>query len=90
MGFSRQGYWSDLPFPSPGDLSNPGIELKSPALQADSLSTELPGSQYKGLHLRGNYSLTRGRMIKVSKNAFMNCDMEDSGKEPGGGAGRLT
>ena len=29
-------------------------------------------------------------MIKVSKNAFMNCDMEDSGKEPGGGAGRLT
>ena len=43
MGFSRQGYWSDLPFPSPGDLSNPGIELKSPALQADSLSTELPG-----------------------------------------------
>ena len=36
MGFSREEYWSKLPFPSPGELPNPGIELKSPALQADS------------------------------------------------------
>ena len=43
MGFSRQEYWSRLPFPSPGDLPNPGIEAGSPALQADSLPTELPG-----------------------------------------------
>ena len=43
MGFSRQGYWSGLPFPSPGGLPNPGIEPGSPALQADSLLTELPG-----------------------------------------------
>ena len=43
MGFSRQGYWSGLPFPSPGDLPNPGIEPRSPALQADSLPTELLG-----------------------------------------------
>ena len=35
MGFSRQEYWSGLPFPSPGDLPDPGIELGSPALQAD-------------------------------------------------------
>ena len=35
MGFSRQEYWSGLPFPSPGDLPNPGIEPWSPALQAD-------------------------------------------------------
>ena len=41
MGFSRQEYWSGLPFPSPGDLPNPGIEPWSPALQADSLPTEL-------------------------------------------------
>ena len=41
MGFSRQEYWSGLPFPSPGDLPNPGIEPRSPALQADSLPTEL-------------------------------------------------
>ena len=37
MGFSRQGYWSGFPFPSPGDLPNPGMEPRSPALQADSL-----------------------------------------------------
>ena len=41
MGFSRQEYWSGLPFPSPGDLPNPGIEPRSPALQADYLPTEL-------------------------------------------------
>ena len=38
MGFSRQEYWSGLPFPSPGDLPDPGIEPRSPALQADALS----------------------------------------------------
>ena len=40
MGFSRQEYWRGLPFPSPGDLSDPGIELRSPPLQADSLTPE--------------------------------------------------
>ena len=43
MGFSRQEYWSVLPFPSPGDLPNPGIEPGSPALQADALPSEPPG-----------------------------------------------
>ena len=43
MGFSRQEYWSGLPFPSPGDLPNPGIAPWSPALQSDSLPSELPG-----------------------------------------------
>ena len=43
IGFSRQEYWSRLPFPSPGDLPDPGIEPRSPLLQADSLLTELPG-----------------------------------------------
>ena len=43
MGFSRQEYWSGLPFPSPGDLPNPGIETRSPALQADALPSEPPG-----------------------------------------------
>ena len=38
MGFSRQEYWSGLPFPSPGDLSNPGIKPMSPALQADAFT----------------------------------------------------
>ena len=43
MGFSRQESWSGLPFPSPGDLSNPGIKPGSSALQADSLLSEPPG-----------------------------------------------
>ena len=42
MGFSRQEYWSGLPFPSPGDLPDPGIKSGSPALQADSLPSEPP------------------------------------------------
>ena len=42
MGFSWQEYWSGLPFPPPGNLPNPGMEPGSPALQADSLPTELP------------------------------------------------
>ena len=43
MGFSRQEFWSGLPFSSPGDLPNPGIEPKSPTLQADSLPSEPRG-----------------------------------------------
>ena len=43
MGFSRREYSSGLPFPSPGDLPNPGVEPGSPALQADALPSEPPG-----------------------------------------------
>ena len=43
MEFSRQEYWSGLPFPFPGDLPDPGIEPGSPALQADALPSEPPG-----------------------------------------------
>ena len=43
MGFTRNEYWSGLPFPSPADLPDPGIESLSPALQVDSLPTELQG-----------------------------------------------
>ena len=43
MGFSREEYWSGSPFPSPGDLPDPGIEPRSPALQADALTSEPPG-----------------------------------------------
>ena len=42
MGFSRQEYWTGLPFPSPADLPDPGIEPGSPELQADSLPSEPP------------------------------------------------
>ena len=48
MGFSRQEYWSGLPFPSPGDRPNPGIKPGSPALQADSLPSEPAGRPQLG------------------------------------------
>ena len=43
MGFSRQEYWSGLPFPSPGHLPDPEIEPRSPALEADTLTSDPPG-----------------------------------------------
>ena len=48
MGFSRQEYWSGLPFPSPGDLPDPGIKPRSPAMQADALLSEPPGKHVEG------------------------------------------
>ena len=48
MGFSRQDYWSGLPFPSPRDCPNPGIETGSPALQADFLLSESQGGLLSG------------------------------------------
>ena len=54
MGLPRQECWSGLPFPSSGDLPNPGIEPGSPVLQADSLPTELPG---KPAHFSNSYCL---------------------------------
>ena len=51
MEFSRQEYWSELPFPSPPDLPDPGIEPRSPAFQADSLPAELQGKPVRTLIL---------------------------------------
>ena len=64
MGFSRQQYWSGLPFPSPGDLPNPGIEPTSPgspALQVDSLPTEPPKKP------RGAYLLTTVNKLALTE-----------------------
>ena len=55
MEFSREEYWSGLPFPSPGDLPNPGIEPRSPALQADSLPSE-PSEKLAFVEDSGNIS----------------------------------
>ena len=49
VGFSRKEYWTGLPFPSPRDLPNPGIEPGSPVLQADSLPSELPEKPLESL-----------------------------------------
>ena len=51
MGFSRQEYWNGLPFPPPGDLPYPGMEPRSPALQADSLPAEPPGKPENEFHI---------------------------------------
>ena len=61
MGFSRQEYWSGLPFPSPGDLPNPGTELRSFALQAGPLPSEPPGKP----PLRRGVVLFVGNPIKL-------------------------
>ena len=63
MGFSRQEYWSGLPCPSPGYLPDPGIEPRSPALQADSLPTEPPGKPMNtGV---GSLILLQGTLAKL-------------------------
>ena len=49
MGFPKQEYWSGLPFPSPGDLPDPGIEPRSPTLHTDSLPSEPPGKPWLGV-----------------------------------------
>ena len=51
LGFSRQEYWSGLSFPSPGDLPDPGIESRAPALQADFLPSEPPGKPHTCLYI---------------------------------------
>ena len=53
VGFSRQEYWSGLPFPPPGALHNPGIEPGPRAWQADSLLSELPGKSLVKGHIHG-------------------------------------
>ena len=69
MGFSRQEYWSGLPFPSPGDLPDPGIEFKSPvapALQADSLPRASPGKPHQ-----------KPCEVKVAQSCLTLCDAMD-------------
>ena len=78
MGFSRQEYWSGLPFPSPGDLPNPGIKWGSPALQADSL----PGRFFSQLSYKGSpvwYELiktARRSNQSILKEISLGCSLE--------------
>ena len=77
MEFPRQEYWSGLSFPSPGDLSNPGIEPESPALAWGFLTTEPPGRHDTSIKLilkecvkqRTDNPVTRLELIRVSTNS---------------------
>ena len=64
MGFSRQEYWSGLPFSSPRDLPDPGIEPGSPTLQADSLPSEPP--QKLGLVVLNSLSFSLSVKLLIS------------------------
>ena len=98
MGFSRQGYWSELPFPSPGELPNPGIEPRSPTLEADALPAEPRGKTFFakvfsvkvfGLNSVSPCQATRELRILMSlvlKNPPANAgDITDPGSTPGPG-----
>ena len=72
MGFSRGEHWSEEPFPSPGDLPDPGIEPKSPTLQADSLPAE-PQGEPKNTGV-GSLSLLQGIFPTQELNwGLLNC-----------------
>ena len=84
--FSRQECWSGLPFPSPGDLPDPGIEPGSPALQADALPSEPPGKPNEtetGLYrtveseLSGSLNTSLNYMYLVSQSCLTLCDPMD-------------
>ena len=71
--FSRQEYWSGLPFPPPGDVPNSGIKPRSPTLQVDSLSSEPPGmpnkfsqiGEFKNMESRKNEYLMSNEVFKL-------------------------
>ena len=66
--FSRQEYWSGLPFPSPGNLPNPGMEARSPALQADSIIWATRESHAEASRLRNSICLKMFvTLLKISK-----------------------
>ena len=83
MGFSKQEYWNGLPCPPPGDLPNPGIEPRSPALQADSLLSEPPGKPINAIDLYKRYRCVSAAAASKSLQSCPTlCDPID-GSPPG-------
>jgi len=79
MEFSRQEYWSRLPFPSPGNLPHPGIEPRSPELQADSLLSEPPGEPRETIY--------KQQVKNLPANVGNQVSIPESGRSPGEGNG---
>ena len=74
MGFSRQEYWSGLPFPSPGDLPDPGIKPESPALLADFFTEPPMKPSYEGYLGATLGNLHQSGLDPLRKNAGFLCD----------------
>ena len=78
MGFSRQEYWSGLPVPSPGDLLDPRMEARSPALQVEALTSKPPGKPYreqgltKNIH-KGPYIHRKQPWLKIMVIGMKGC-----------------
>ena len=70
MGFSRQEYWSRLPFPLPGDLPDSGIETRSPVLQADALLSEPPRNL-----IGDQISLKKKKCLEMKDTEFVTCNL---------------
>ena len=72
MGFSRQECWNGLPFPSPGDLPDPGIEPRSPTLQADALTSEPPGKPLEFFNVSQKHTENSegAKDVKISHSGY--------------------
>ena len=78
MGFLRQEYWSGLPFPSPGDLSDPGIEPVSPALAGGFFTAEPPGKPSESVELM---QIKWGRVLGIESLLFKGANSYSDQKE---------
>ena len=91
LEFSKQEYWSALPFPSPGDLPDPGIKPRSPALKADSLLSEAPGKPWLYVAILQTSSLGASQAALVVKELPANAGdtslIPGLGRPCGGGNG---
>ena len=77
MEFSRYEYWTGLPFPSPGDLPDPGVEPGSPALQVDSLPSELPGGKTSKPYIASLVAQRLKRLLALWKTWVRSLGQED-------------
>ena len=75
MGFSRQEYWSGLPFPSPEDFPDPGIEPRPPELQADSLLSEPPGNPLSPVLFLGGLQNNSNKSLAFSVSSVLSIDV---------------